>query len=303
MVNVCLLGCGGMMPLPHRFLTSLLVAFNGKMLLIDCGEGTQVTLKIAGLGFKSIETICFTHYHADHIAGLPGMLLTIANSGKVTPLTLIGPKGLEEIVRGLRVIAPYLPYEINYIEVPIDNENSVNVNGFIVDTLPLEHSLSCIGYNIKINRQNKFDVLKAEKENIPKMFWNRLQKGEEILYEGKLLKSEMVLGRNRKGIKISYCTDTRPLESIISFIEGADLFVCEGIYAEDEYLSKAEEYKHMLFSEAANIAKKAKVEELWLTHFSPSLIYPQEYLNIAEKIFSNTIIGEDRLTKEINFKE
>ncbi len=301
MVDVCLLGTGGMMPLPGRYLTSLLIASQGKMILIDCGEGTQVTLKMCGWGFKAIEAICFTHFHADHIAGLPGMLLTIANSGKTTPLTIIGPIGLETVVNGLRVVAPHLPFEIIFIEVSNDKADSFDIHGFKIDTLPLEHGMTCVGYNINIARQRKFDALRAESENIPKVFWNKLQKGEEIFFEGKQYTPDMVLGEDRKGIKISYCTDTRPTENMISFIKEADLFICEGMYGEDEYIVKAMEYKHMLFSEAAVLAKNANVKELWLTHFSPSLLFPEEHLDVAQKIFLNTKIGEDRLIKEIKF--
>ena len=98
MIDVCLLGTGGMMPLPYRWLTSLLVRYNGSSLLIDCGEGTQIAMKEKGWSFKPIDVICFTHYHADHISGLPGLLLTMGNAERTEPLTMIGPKGLERVV-------------------------------------------------------------------------------------------------------------------------------------------------------------------------------------------------------------
>jgi ribonuclease Z len=303
MVKLCLLGTGGMMPLPNRYLTSLLVAANGKMLLIDCGEGTQVTMKSLGWGFKSIECICFTHYHADHIAGLPGLLLTIGNSGKTDPLTLVGPLGLKSVVEGLMVICPNLPYEIKLIEVPKEEEISVQIEEFYIDTLTLQHGISCVGYSIRINRRRKFDAIAAKKKNIPKIFWNRLQRGEEVFQEGVLYTPDMVLGETRKGLKICYCTDTRPIDAIVSFIKKADIFICEGMYGSDDYLSKAKEYKHMLFSEAASLSKEANVRELWLTHYSPSLVNPEDYLEVAKDIFENTVLGEDRLIKELNFEE
>jgi len=302
MVKLCLLGTGGMMPLPNRYLTSLLVATNGKMLLIDCGEGTQVTMKSLGWGFKAIQCICFTHYHADHIAGLPGLLLTIGNSGKTDPLTIIGPVGLKKVVEGLMVISPNLPYEIKLIEI-LGEEKSISIEEFHIDVLPLDHGIECLGYSIKINRKRKFDAIAAESKNIPKIFWSKLQKGEQVIHQGILFKPDMVLGENRKGLKICYCTDTRPIEAISNFIKDADIFVCEGMYGSDEYLIKAKEYKHMLFSEAANLSKVGQVKELWLTHYSPSLTNPEDYLDATKDIFNNTILGQDRLTKELNFEE
>ena len=128
MLDVCLLGTGGMMPLPKRWLTSLMTRYNGSSLLIDCGEGTQLAIKESGLSFNPIDVICFTHYHADHISGLPGLLLTMGNADRTKPVTMIGPKGLERVVTALRVIAPELPFKINFIELTEDVQK-VNIEG------------------------------------------------------------------------------------------------------------------------------------------------------------------------------
>lgn len=301
MLDICLLGCGGMLPLPERYLTSLLISSNGKMLMIDCGEGTQVTMKMAGWGFKALNAICFTHYHADHISGLPGMLLTIGNSGKTEPLTLIGPEGLADIVKGLLVIAPNLPYNIRIIELSSTKKENVEAAGFSIESLPVEHGMPCLAYSVYLKRIRKFDLARAESTMVPKMFWNKLQKGENIEYEGRLYTPDMVLGADRKGIKLTYCTDSRPVESLIDFVSGADLFVCEGMYGSDDMISKALEYKHMLFSEAATLASKAAVKELWLTHYSPSIVNADMYTENTRKIFENTHLGFDRKKTTLNF--
>ena len=302
MLDICLLGTGGMMPLPYRWLTSLMARYNGKDILIDCGEGTQIAMKEKGWSPKPIEVICFTHYHADHISGLPGMLLTMGNADRTEPLTLIGPKGLNRVVSALRVIAPELPFLINCIEIE-EPEQLFTFEGFQIKAFRVNHNVVCYGYNIEISRTGKFNLEKAIQMGIEKKYWNRLQKGETILEEGFHYLPEMVLGEPRKGLKVTYCTDTRPTDSIIINANGADLFVCEGMYGEPEKAEKAKENKHMTFQEAAFLAKKASVNELWLTHFSPSLTRPEEYMNEVRKVFPNSFAGKDGKTKELFFED
>jgi ribonuclease Z len=302
MLDVCLLGTGGMMPLPNRWLTSLMLRHNGSNMLIDCGEGTQITIRQKGWSFKSIDVICFTHYHGDHIGGLPGLLLTIGNSDRKEPITLIGPVGLEKVVKGLCVIAPELPFKLNYIELK-DNYSCFNIKGYEIEAYKLNHNVTCYGYNVNIKRQGKFSAEKAKELGLPVKYWNVLQKGESVIYEGIKYDSNLVLGPVRKGIKLSYCTDTRPVKNIETYAKDADLFICEGMYGDEEKSKKANEYKHMTFEEAATLAVKANVKELWLTHFSPSLVRPKDSLHVATKIFKNTRVGKDRLTKELKFEE
>lgn len=301
MIDIALLGTGGMMPLPNRFLTSLICRVNGRFLMIDCGECTQVSLKMLGWGFKNIDVMCFTHYHADHISGLTGMLLTIGNSGRTEPLHLIGPKDLLKVINGLTIIAPELPFEMILHEIPEDGNAEYKIDDFHINTVKVDHMITCIAYNIQIKRKGKFIVEKANKLNIPKNLWSVLQRNENVEYNGEVYTSDMVLGEERKGIKVSYCTDTRPVENLVDFIADSDLFICEGMYGEEEKIDKAIEHKHMLFSEAANLAKKGNVKELWLTHFSPALAEPSEFLNNAANIFENTVVAHDRIYKTILF--
>ncbi len=302
MLDVCLLGTGGMMPLPRRWLTALMTRYNGSSLLIDCGEGTQIAIKEAGLSFNPIDTICFTHYHADHISGLPGLLLTMGNADRTKPVTMIGPKGLERVVESLRVIAPELPFKINYIELTSPNQ-TININGYEIEAYKVNHNVVCYAYNIKINRQGKFMVEKAIENNIEKQYWSKLQKGDIIELEERTLYPEMVLGNARKGIKLSYCTDTRPTDTIVEMVKDADLLICEGMYGEKDKIKKAKEYKHMTFYEAAEIASKAEVKEMWLTHYSPSLIRAEEFMDDVREIFANAHPGKDGKSVVLMFEE
>lgn len=302
MIDVCLLGTGGMMPLPNRWLTSLMIRYNGKSILIDCGEGTQVAMKKKGWSPKPIDIMCFTHFHADHISGLPGMLLTMGNAERTEPLTIIGPKGITKVITALRVIAPELPFSIECMEIE-EAEQSFVFDDFKIDSFRVNHNVTCYGYSFSIDRAGKFMMEKAEEAGIDKKYWNRLQKGNTIETEQGILTPEMVLGPKRKGLKLTYCTDTRPTDSIVRNAKDADLFICEGMYGEKEKEQKARDHKHMTFLEAAEMARRAEPKELWLTHYSPSLVRPEDYMQEVRMVFPNTIPGKDGMTKELVFTE
>ena len=300
MLDICLLGTGGMMPLPYRWLTSMMARYNGQSILIDCGEGTQIALKEKGWSPNPIDVICFTHFHADHISGLPGMLLTMGNAERTEPRLLGGPKGRSRVVASLRVIAPELPFVIDCLELA-DAEHTIRFDGFRIEAFRVNHNVPCYGYSIIIDRIGKFQVDKAVELGIEKKYWSRLQRGETIETKEMTLVPEMVIGPARKGLKVTYCTDTRPTEGIVKQAEGADLFICEGMYGEPEKKAKAKENKHMTFYEAAELAKRAQVRKLWLTHYSPSLNRPEEYLPAAKKIFQETEVCRDGKTVELMF--
>ncbi|MCL2375932.1 MAG: ribonuclease Z [Defluviitaleaceae bacterium] len=305
MLDIALVGCGGMMPLPNRYLSSLLLRFEGRMLLIDCGEGTQVSVKQVGWGFKNIDCICLTHFHADHVAGLPGLLLTIGGSGREEPLTIVGPQGVGHIVRSLCVIAPEIPFPINFIEIPARGATDIAIplTSYALSASPAEHNCPCFAFRVDIKRKGKFDLEAAQLLPIPRNYWKVLQSGQDIEHEGRLYAPDMVMGQERKGLAVSYCTDSRPPRGLAAFVRGSDIFVCEGHYGEDDKLDKAKSHKHMLFSEAAQLARAGEVKQMWLTHFSPAMPNPEAFIQVARNIFPNSHVGYDRMTATLSFEE
>lgn len=305
MVDVVLLGCGGNMPMPNRFLSSIFINYMGRKILIDCGEGTQISMRIKNCGFKNIDLICITHIHGDHINGIIGLLSTIGNSGRTDELTIIGPNGITEAINAIRVLVEFLPYNLNIIENPISSFslNNKNLEDIIISTVKLEHSTGCLGYSLYFKRKAKFNIEKAIQNNVPKILWNKLQSGKNIELDNINYTPDMVLGDDRKGIKISFITDTRPIDSIPKFIKESDLFICEAMYGDDLEISKAVKNHHMTFREAATLAKLGNVKKLLLTHFSPSLENPNIYIKNATNTFKNTIIGEDRLELNLKFED
>ena len=302
MLDICLLGTGGMMPLPYRWLTSMAARCNGSGLLIDCGEGTQIALKKKGWSPKPIDIICFTHYHADHISGLPGFLLSMGNAERTEPVTLIGPRGLVRVVSALRMIAPELPFELKFIELDEAREH-LESSPYHIDAYKVNHRVTCYGYSITIPRKGKFDAERAKAQEIPLKFWNPLQKGNVCEEDGRVFTPDMVMGPDRKGLKVVYCTDTRPVPVIAEYAEGADLFICEGMYGEPEKAASARDKKHMTMYEAAELAKKAQPAEMWLTHYSPSLMYPEDFMNDVRRIFPQAKAAKDGWSVDLMFDE
>ena len=303
MIDIALVGTGGMMPLPNRYLSSMICRVNGRMILFDCGEGTQVSLRTLGWGFKQIDRIVFTHFHGDHISGLPGLLLTMAHADRTEPLELFGPTGLERVVTALCVIAQDLPFPLIFNEWKAKESHS-HIEGMLhMRALPVNHRAPCFAYTIEFKRRGKFDPDRARAENIPLKLWGPLQKQTDatVVYEGRTFTSDMVLGPPRQGLKLAFCTDTRPTAALPAFVQDADLFICEGMYGDPDKQQKCAAHMHMSFQEAAQIAKQANAKELWLTHFSPALPDPWNYLHHATDIFPPTKTGKDRMTKTIKF--
>jgi ribonuclease Z len=296
MLDLALVGTGGMLPLPNRWLSSVLVRYGPHLVLFDCGEGTQISLQSLHWGIKDIDLILISHVHGDHVTGLPGLLLTQGNSGRTGPLEIVGPPGLAAVIRGLRAVAPVLPFEVRVHElqpgdcIPLDDLRVTCALG--------EHHVPCLAYRCDLPRAPRFLPERARALGIPIEDWKRLQRGEIV--NG--VQPSEVHGDPRPGLALGLVTDTRPTDAIAELVSGVNLLVCEATFASDEDQPRAVERKHMTFREAAELARQARANQLLLTHFSPALTNPEDYVAIARNVFPNTIVGRDHLTLSLRFQ-
>jgi ribonuclease Z len=302
MIDVLLLGTGGMMPLPDRWLSSLLVRCKGEMTLFDCGEGTQVPMRESGWGFKRLSSIVLTHLHADHVMGMTGVLFSVGNAGRSDPLTIYGPPGTLAVAQALTVVVPGLPFEVMVHEIesgerlrlPAEVELSVG---------EANHRDRCFFYRVDRARDRRFDAEKARLLGIPVQLWSPLQHGETIEWNGRQHESAEFLGPERRGVSLGFVTDTRPVPSMPELLHDVGLLVCEGTYGDDADLEKAIPKTHMTFREAATIARDSRAGALWLTHFSPALSDPGDFLGNATEVFPNTMVGYSGLETTLAFQD
>ena len=302
-----ILGCGGKMPLPYRHLTSVLLRRDGDLFLFDGGEGTQVSLKRLNLRWKKIDAIFVSHTHADHVTGLPGILMLSSQVDRTEPLYIYGPPKIKEYIESSRkVLDMYINYPIiiKEIEAPCVVHSGKD---FYIRAFPLDHTKTCVGYTLEeLDRPGEFNPSAARELNVPVgPLWSQLQNGFEVTAsDGKIVKPEQVMGEKRSGRKFSFVTDTLYNESIIEHVKGSDLLICEGMF-EDELIEQAKEKKHMTASQAAYIAKMADVKRMCLIHYSPRYTDKELYvlLEQAQKIYPKTELSKDRMHIEIPFED
>lgn len=298
------------MPLPGRHLTSVLIRREGELLLFDCGEATQVSLKRLNLKWKKISTIYISHTHADHITGLPGLLMLSAQVDRDEPLTIIGPKKIKEYIETSReVLDMYINYEIiiQEIEDPTVPQIVKETDEYYVKAFPLDHSKVCVGYTVvEKERPGVFFPQKAKEMEVPVgPMWSALQSGVSVtLDNGKVINPSDVMGPTRKGRKFSYVTDTAYTKSIAPEVSGSDLLICEGMF-EEALLDSAKEKKHLISKQSAKIAKDAKVKQLGLIHYSPRYVERelQRLLAEAKSVFPNTVLTRDRMVFNLPYEE
>ncbi len=305
-LEVFSLGTSGMMPLPGRFLTSCLVRREGELFLFDCGEGTQVSLKMLNLKWKKISAVFISHMHADHVTGLPGLLMLSSQVDREEPLYIYGPERLGDYIESSRrILDMYINYEI--IFVPVKDGCIHNGKDFRIEAFSLRHTKPCFGYSlIEDKRKGEFHPEKAIALGVPKgPLFGELQRGNDvILPSGLVVKSADVVGDKRKGRKFSYITDTLYFPEISSFVKDSDILFCEGMFEEALHES-AEEKKHMTAFEAALIARDGNCGKLCLQHYSPR--YQdwelKKLLKEAQDIFPETVLTRDRMSFDIPLKD
>jgi len=296
-MEICLLGTGGMLPLKDRFLTSLFVEHDGKAVLIDCGEGTQVAFARHDRKLSRIQTLLITHGHADHVTGLPGLLLSLGNTSRTEPLDIYYPQSWERVIKSLLAVCDCLPFEI--ILHPLKFEPSSWIGEKIdpmleISALPVDHKVPCLGYSLTFRKKPEFLPENAKSLGVPVQFWKSLHKGEAVtLPDGREIRPEQVTGNARKSIKITYVTDTRPIPGIADFARDSDLFICEGMYGDKDKKLSMNQKGHMLMQDACTLAGQANVSRLWLTHYSPAEKHPELYQEELNQLFPGVKISRD----------
>ncbi len=301
------LGCSGMMPLPYRHLTSVLLRREGELFLFDCGEGTQVSLKRLNLKWKKIDAIFLSHTHADHVTGLPGLMMLSSQVDRTEPLYIYGPpKTAEYVETSRRVLDMYINYPVIVKEI---TEPGVIHGGkdFYIRAFPLKHTKTCVGYTLEeLDRPGEFNPQRAMELGVPAgPLFSKLQHGESVTTaDGTVVYPEQVMGAKRSGRKVSYVTDTQYLPTIADEVRGSDLLFCEGMF-DDQYADQAAEKKHMTSRQAATIARDANVEKMALIHYSPR--YADKELGLlldqAREVFPGTVLSKDRMAFDIPNKD
>ena len=298
MPDICLAGTGGMLPLKDRYLTGCFLEYSGKAILIDCGEGMQVALAAADIKISRIEMLLITHFHADHVTGLPGLLLSMGNCSREDALDIYMPESAERVVRNLISVCGRLPFEVRLHKLPDKEAVSFTADKIdpmlTVSTLPVKHSVKCLGYSLLLEKKPVFQPERAQALGIPVKLWRVLHAGEAVtLDDGRVILPDEVTGEKRAPVKVTYVTDTLPIREIVPFAKDADLFICEGMYGDTEKKQSMNEKGHMLMQDACRLAADASVKRLWLTHYSPAEKHPENFDKELKKLFPEVLISKD----------
>lgn len=299
MLTITLLGTAATMPLPERALTVALAESGGHSLLFDCGEGTQTAARRAGVNLMRLDAICLTHYHGDHIFGLPGLLQTLGCQGRTKPLTLLGPAGLEQVFAALRALTGPLPYPVR---IRVLEKEPLELSELAAGWQPgarlipvaTRHRVKSIGYRLELPRAGKFDPERAAALGVPVRQWKDLQRGGSVMLEdGVVVLPGQVMGAPRKGLSFVFSGDSAPCVGLKQAAQGADLLICDATYALPEQEDQAKLYGHSTFGQSAELAQRAGAKRLWLAHYSPMITDPQEQLAQAQAFFPAAECGFD----------
>lgn len=292
------------MPMPDRATAACAIQYRGKTVLLDCGEGTQAAARKAGISLVKIEAICLTHYHGDHIFGLPGLLQTMASQGRTESVHLMGPaEGYAETISLLLALAGTLPFEIVCRPLNLSGDAEELWDGLRLESCALHHRVPCVGYRFVLPRAGKFSAEQAAALGVPCNQWGELQKGKTImLADGSMVQPEQVLGPARKGLKVVYATDTAPFPELAQFSADADLLICDATYAGEDEWEKAQLYGHGTFAACGQLAVDSGAKRLWLTHYGGALTEPQEELYRAQEKFPTAEAGFDGKCLQLAFE-
>lgn len=308
MIDITLLGTSALLPLPDRALTAVLLSCAGRAILFDCGEGTQTAARKAHASLMRTDVIALTHYHGDHVFGLPGLLQTMGSLNREAPLLITGPAGLHQAVSPLLRLAEWLPFPVTLREMPME--------GLVLHALfplwpslarltafPTRHRVVSQGYAFTLGRMGKFLPEKARAYGIPQACWKTLQQGESVCVDGRAYTPDQVLGPDRKGLTFVFSGDTAPCDTLTEAARDADLLICEATYGEDDQAPLAAQYGHMTFSQAGQTAADAGAKSLWLAHFSQRMEEPALYLPCAQARFPQALCGEDGMHTTLTFQD
>ncbi len=308
MLTITLLGTAATMPLPDRALTVALAECGGHSLLFDCGEGTQTAARRAGVNLMKLDAICLTHYHGDHIFGLPGLLQTLGCQGRTRPLMLFGPVGLEEVWGAIRALTGPLPYPVRprvMAGQPVELD-ALSVGwpaGTTLLPFKTKHRVTSCGYRLDLPRAGRFLPEKARELGVPVQSWKHLQRGETVEWNGTVICPEEVLGPKRKGLRFVFSGDTAPCPGLRAAAENADLLLCDATYPEPAQEAQAKQYGHSTFAQDAALAADAGAKRLWLVHYSPMITDPEEFLPAVQAVFPAAECGFDGKTILLQYDE
>jgi ribonuclease Z len=304
-----LLGSGGMMPMPYRFLTSLAVRLQGQLYIFDAGEGCQINLKKAKLGIKTLRVLAISHLHGDHCLGVPGLLMMRAQVDDPGPLVLLGPPGVERFIRQIHgSLAFFINYPISFVEWD-EGCSEVAYEDDLVRILwgPLKHTAFCLGYRLEEHpRPGKFSPDRARALRVPSgPLWGKLQHGSPVTVEnGVTISPDQVLGPTRPGRKVCYAVDTRPNKSLYRLCRDVEAAFLDGMFL-PEHGAEAEAKGHMTVDDAARIASRGGARRAILVHISPR--YTEEDVprlaEAARQRFEHAEMGTDLQHFEIPYPD
>ena len=309
MLTVTLLGTAATLPRPDRALSCAVFSVSGRSILLDCGEGTQLALHRWHVNPMRVDLVALTHYHGDHILGLPGFLQTLSTMDRTQPLYITGPEeGHEPILAAILALADELPYPVHFLPMPAEGLalHQLNPKWPLEATLtafPTMHRIPSQGYRLHVGRMRRLYTDKAAAMGIPRHLWRVLQSGRSITLAGREIRPSSVCGPERLGLAAVFTGDTAPSEDVLTAARDADLLIMDATYAKEQYADKAALYGHSTFAQTAALASAARVKRLWLTHYSAMITDPQEHLPAARELFPRAECGLDGMSLTLTFRE